>query len=266
MELSGLQKVHIIPVGYEYERIIEPLKNISADKVYLVIGNKDFRGNAKYFYDKNRKEIEKKITRNIETVPCDIWNLTELLNKICTLIFNEKSKNNIVLINVSSGNKLFSVAATIAGMMYGAHLYYAKTKDQSQYQPIKKEKKGPEPFTKGPYVLEKIPHFTITSPKDDLIKALSIVEKKPRIKQYDFIVGLEKLGVLSNIYENETHISRRRKKQITKNIYGTFKRNIMIPLIEKKWIDVDGSGKKMRISISNEGKSTLRVFETIVLG
>ena len=60
MELSGLQKVHIIPVGYEFDRIVEPLQKISADKVFLVIDNKDFSGDAKYFYEKSKGEIEKK--------------------------------------------------------------------------------------------------------------------------------------------------------------------------------------------------------------
>ena len=39
MEFTGRKKVHIVPVGFEIDRIVEPLKQIGADKVYLISGN-----------------------------------------------------------------------------------------------------------------------------------------------------------------------------------------------------------------------------------
>lgn len=264
MELTGLQKVHIIPVGFEFGRIIEPLEKIKADKVFLITDINDFGGHAKYFYEKSKKEIERKITKDIERIPCNIWNLTDLLNKLSTLIFHEKSQKNFVFINVSSGNKLFSIAATIAGMMYGANLYYAKAEKQSQYKTRKDKKGNPLPITFGPYIVEKIPQFTINPPKDDLIKSLAIIEKNQGIKQYNFIIELEKIGVLKNIFEDKM-VTRQRKPQISKNTYGLFRRNILKPLEEDKFILIEGSGKKMRIHITDEGKNTLKVFETIAL-
>ncbi len=41
MELTGQKKVHIVPMGFEIDRIELPLRDIGADRVYLVADEKE---------------------------------------------------------------------------------------------------------------------------------------------------------------------------------------------------------------------------------
>ena len=107
-------RVHIVPIGFEIDRAVQPLIKNRADKVYL-ISHLEGDDAAKKHLD----EIEKQLNANniihfIER--CDIKQINSFFSKIKELI--EKEKDNHIYINVSSGSKLSTMASTIAAMMF----------------------------------------------------------------------------------------------------------------------------------------------------
>ncbi len=267
MQLFGLKKVHIVPVGFELDRVTQPLAEIGADRVYLLVHSED-NPSQRFYLEENLARINETITSDLSVVPCDIWDLTDLMRAMCAIICKEKKQENIVLINASSGNKLASIAGTIAGMMYGARLYYAKTKDSSQYNVKSPSEECQKAFTRGPYSLVEVPEYTIEKPGSELICALHLIMNagQPGIRKYELAVGLGDLGVFDSIYDSDHELStRERRPPLSKNTYGMLKRNIIQPLESSGWIKISGSGKKARILITRRGKNILRVFEEITL-
>jgi len=161
-----MQKVHIIPVGFEVDRILLPLEEINADKVYLLGDKSDKKKDGHHFMKISESAIKEKVTKNVETQDMDFSDLPTMLSQLCKIISDEKEEENIVFINVSSGNTLSSIACTIAGMIYGAKLYYANTKSTDQYQVKITNQLKQKGMTVGPYNLEEIPHYTIYPPSE----------------------------------------------------------------------------------------------------
>jgi len=55
----GKFRIHIAPVGYEIDRIVIPAKNLKADKVYLLIDNKETEDKAKKFIIEIEAQLKK---------------------------------------------------------------------------------------------------------------------------------------------------------------------------------------------------------------
>src|SRR5659263_198582 len=119
MELIGHKKVHIVPMGYEIDRIELPLKRIGADKVYLITAEKETEMGLRYLEELDRR-IKKIINaKDFQVLGCPIWDFQKLMSLICELVRKEKLGGNFVYINVSSGSKLSAIAGTLASLMYG---------------------------------------------------------------------------------------------------------------------------------------------------
>jgi hypothetical protein len=66
MELTGQKKVHIIPMGFEIDRIEIPLRDIGADRVYLITDLKESETGTLYLKELTRRirnlVLEKELT------------------------------------------------------------------------------------------------------------------------------------------------------------------------------------------------------------
>ncbi|NDF30271.1 MAG: hypothetical protein EB150_08785, partial [Nitrososphaeria archaeon] len=111
-------RVHIAPIGYDFNRVTEPLIKGKADKAYFILHNSD-RGQSK-FLDHVKNELKKKLP-SIETKPfyLDIWNLYDCIQKFREIIAKENEEGNHVFINVSTGTKITAIAGMLACMSFG---------------------------------------------------------------------------------------------------------------------------------------------------
>lgn len=132
------QNVHIVPLGFEFDRAIAPFNNRNVDRVILVVdmGNRGRDGD--YEKEKRQEKYTNKVENQlndmgiaVEIEKTDTFNLNELIKKFSSLIKKEKASNNVVSINMSSSGRLVSVAAAIAGMAHDIAVYYVHSKDYS---------------------------------------------------------------------------------------------------------------------------------------
>ena len=132
------QTVHIVPLGFEFDRAITPFKNRNVDRVILVVdtGNRGRDGDSEK--EKRQEKYTKKVENHLKSMgiavdieKADTFNLNELIKKFSSLIKKEKESNNAVSINMSSSGRLVSVAAAIAGMAHDIAVYYVHSKDYS---------------------------------------------------------------------------------------------------------------------------------------
>ena len=101
MKLTGHRKVHNAPIGYEIDRIELAVKQIGADRVYLIKDPDESKQGLLYL-----KELTRRITRlipaeELKTLECPIWDFQKTMSLLCELVRREKSAGNFVYINLS---------------------------------------------------------------------------------------------------------------------------------------------------------------------
>jgi hypothetical protein len=126
---TGLEKiVHIIPLGHEIDRAVIPFKDQTPNRVYLlaVIENPDLDQDMverqRYFV----QQVKSKLNKTIEviTINTNMFELSDVIKTISTIIRKEKEQGNRISVNMSACGRLTSVGAVIAAMAHGVNLYY----------------------------------------------------------------------------------------------------------------------------------------------
>ena len=130
--------VHIVPLGFEVDRVIAPFKNRQVDKVILVTpeymddteeNKKKSEKQAKYLCNVQKKLTEMKII--VENEETKLFDLNETIRTLSSLIRREKEAGNQVSINISSSGRFVSVGAALAGMAHDITVYYVNAKEYS---------------------------------------------------------------------------------------------------------------------------------------
>lgn len=239
-------RVHIAPIGYDFNRVTEPLIKGKADKAYFILHNSD-RGQTK-FLDHIKNELKKKLP-SIETKPfyLDIWNLYDCIQKFREIITKENKEGNHVFINVSTGTKITAIAGMLACMSFGGTPYYVKFvhPSESAIKTIRRE----EVFDK-----EELPIFKISKPKQIHLDILRIIEQnKNKIKKKPLIDELGGKGLIRVKDDKGRDLSIHSKHSQLRPILDS---------MENEWefIEIDASGRRSLISLTEKGLNALRFF------
>ena len=120
--MSSNLRIHVTPVGYEFRRVIDPLIDMQADKVYLITQAED--DHVANIFSKIKEELANKFNHiDVCEVFLDVWDLYACIEKFREIIFQEKG--NHVYFNVSTGTKITAIAGMLSCMMWNAQPYYA---------------------------------------------------------------------------------------------------------------------------------------------
>ena len=191
-------RVHIAPVGYDFNRVSDPLIKGKADRVYFILHESD-RGQSK-FLAHIKTELKKKLP-TIETREhyLDIWNLYKCIQKIREII--SKEKGNSIFINVSTGTKITAIAGMMACMSFGATPYYVKFVHPSE-NAIKTIRRD-EVFDK-----EELPVFEMNKPKQIYLDILALLAtNKNKMKKKYLIEELVKMNLIRTKDEKNKDLS-----------------------------------------------------------
>jgi hypothetical protein len=136
--ISGIKEViHVIPVGIEYDRAIQPFKLVKADRVYLLANTKGSRELTE-MRDEQRTFIEKikeyLVSQSIyvDFIEVNLFDLPDTIKTISKIVLREKRKGNHININMSAAGRLTSVAATLVGMYHNVNVYYVHADEYSK--------------------------------------------------------------------------------------------------------------------------------------
>lgn len=164
--------VHIVPLGFEFERAVAPFENRHVDKVILVVEG----GDSNNLDDKNTLEQEKftqKVSDRLKEMKIDVrviktstFDLNTLIREYSQLIREEKEAGNYVSINISSSGRLASVAAAFAGMAHNINVYYVKATGYSKTEQEREESGVSKCDCKNPEVIV-LENFQLKLPKEE---------------------------------------------------------------------------------------------------
>lgn len=237
-------RVHIAPVGFEIDRVIEPLVRLKADKVWLIIEDDIEKSDAQIYFKKITKCLDELKIESGEK-RCDIRSLFDLLN-IYRIIIEEEAHHQI-FINVSTGNKIEAIAGMMAAMIFND-----ESMDITPYYVVPgnydiKPKKGQQ-FTSGYKDVFQLPNYKIERPKESLIAALKIIAENNCTSKKILIEKFLKNKLI--VIENKEHTEAAKYSQLNKKY--------LEPLAQKGFIEIQGTGKAARIAIIENGVNILK--------
>lgn len=243
MDFSVPDRVHIMPVGYEKDRIFLSALNFKADRVVL-IGHVDDQEEDVARLDELEEQLEDHQIE-VERAVCDIFDLYDALGLIGELIMTFEEDD--VYVNVSTGSKVTAIAGMIACMAIDATPYYAKAKDYSGEFPEELE------------FVEQLPRYPIDAPERQQVEMLYVISEieeqaEATATKGDLIHVGEHLG-MPFITEKDVQ---------DKGQYRALDKEILDPLKEDGHITVNPEGRSKVVSITEEGKNALRAFNYLV--
>jgi len=252
MKSLSMPTIHIAPVGFEVDRIVEPAVSDKADLVYLIMHHNVNDDKATKFAEKITLKLKKKRIKT-KIVYADRFDLFEIIRVIKEIIKDERDSQ--VLLNVASGSKIHAIACMMACMIFDDRTnlkpYYAIPEKYHNFE-------SSEQQTYGVSDVHELPTYRITTPDEMLLKALSTIKKMINDSNNGKITKKELAEVLEN--EKIIVIGGQRAKNSTVPInhkmsrYTTLDKKIIKPLKEIwGYIDEERVGRNRKIFFTPDG-------------
>lgn len=239
------ERVHVMPVGYEYQRVIEPAEEFKADRVVLIEHEEDEEGSKGRDHWNDVLDYFKKSEIDYDTKECDIFDLYSSLGTIAETV--SAHRDDDVYINVATGSKVTAIAGMIASMVLGATGYYVKANTYDEGTP------------KDISEFSNLPQYPIDAPDQQQVAILEFIET------WTSHEGPPTKGETINFSE------QRNLDYIARNVAGKGKyrlldTHIVEPLKQRGWIEESKQGRNKVLSITSDGESALQAFRWMVNG
>ena len=235
-------RVHIAPLGFETDRIVLPLKETKADKLWLLVHDNRTEDKSGMFLGKIERDC-KKLGIKLEISYVDRLNMFKTIKAVKEII--SKEENNYIYVNVASGSKIQAIACMMACMILkeckNIQPFYAEPKTYAAFEG-KQQSFGIKDTIP-------LPTYEIQIPKQKLLDALKIVHEHKNQK-------LTKKEMAEIAEEKELIIINAEKLNHSQARFASLDKNIIEPL-EKEWgfIKIEKIGRNRWIKITEEGKN-----------
>jgi len=235
-------RVHIAPLGFEIDRIVLPLKETKADKLWLLIHEKTAEDKSGPYLEKIKKEC-KKLGVQLKISHVDRLSMFKVIRAVKEIISQEEG--NYIYVNVASGSKIQAIACMMACMIlkecknikpfYAVPEKYAAFEGKQQSSGIK------ETFP--------LPIYEIQTPKPKLLQALKIIHqaKNQKITKKEMAEVAEEQEIITINSEEKNHSQAR---------FASLDKNIIQPLAEEwNFVEIEKIGRNRWIKITEEGQN-----------
>ena len=244
------RRVHIAPVGFEIDRVVEPLIRMEADKVYLFAEGNENAEKLEHFITEIRKRLEKESIK-VEQKGWELKHieLYQTLREYRRII--DEEEGNDIFINVSTGSKIHAIAGMIASMIF--------KKDNLKIMPyyVVPEKYADSPsnnvqYTSGCKEIKTLPEYRIEKPADDIIDVLAKIAEIENTQK-----TVTKKILIEVLEKSNIQLTADRDSKNDAGKYNALQRKYLKPLKDWGYIRLDERSKRPRIEITQEGKNAL---------
>jgi hypothetical protein len=239
-------RVHISPVGFEIDRVVLPAIKLKADRVWLLTHNNPNEDEGSQFIRKIKMKLEEEKIECLEE-SANRKDLFDTLRALRSVILDERGNN--IMINVSTGSKIQSIAAMMACMMFKEFgiikPYYAEP--QNYNLDLYKQ----EQETEGLDKIIPLPDYRIEIPNQTLVKSLELINREK-----SGTVTKKRLMDLA-LRDNLIYVDENKQNRDT-SAYMALDANILKPLQKWNFITIEKSGKRKLVYLSDDGKNALK--------
>ena len=240
--LNISDRVHIVPLGYEYERVTVPAIRMQADRVYLIYHEEDDPEERPSYYEDIHDDLRAAGIDVDDNNICNIFDLYDTLRTVAELI--QANREHEVYVNLASGGKVTAIAGMIACMVTsGAEPIYVGASEYGQDKEV--------PVAKNVTSISRLPTYPIQAPSRDPLNLLQyIVNENPVTKQecIEFAVsaGIDPLAD----HESDD----------TRGLYRLLDSHLLNSLREDGYVETYKKGRNKYIEATEEGQNTLEAF------
>ncbi|SDQ29274.1 HFX_2341 family transcriptional regulator domain-containing protein [Natronobacterium texcoconense] len=266
--MDVVKRVHVVPVGYEFDRILEPIRDQRADLVYLLehepdvkaaTGRTESNPPAEY-HDELRAELES-IVPDVRSRSCDLGDVYDVLGDVTTIASNHAADS--VYVNVSSAGTIAAIGATIACMDVStdAHAYYVEPSTYAHDGTT-------EPASSGVETTEPIPTYPIESPTRDQVAIMEFLREPSAWDGYDDARTSppKKKDLIE--YARDRGLSfmadRRPPENRASEDKGAFRvldTHVLDPLAEDGYVTIESVGRRRVVELTEQGENAYRAFK-----
>ena len=233
-------RVHIAPLGFEIDRIVLPLKQTKADKLWILAHDNRSEDLSAPYLEKIKKEC-KKLDVEVKVAYSDRLSLFKAIKSIKDII--EQEKGNYIYVNVASGSKIQAIACMMACMILkeckNIQPFYAEPEKYAAFEG-KQQSFGLKDTIP-------LPIYEIQTPKEKLLQALKIIQnaKNQKITKKEMAEIAEEQQLIIITSEEENHSQAR---------FASLDKNIIQPLKDEwNFIEIEKIGRNRWIKITQEG-------------
>lgn len=243
--------IHIVPLGFERDRVVEPLRKYPVSRVHLLTVNSPSHGHDLYerqqhYTDLVKNDLEKLIPE-VKIHDVDIFDLLETMSKIAKLVREEGEDENQVYVNISGGGRLTSVAATLASMYHDAETYYVKADRYASNDQEERLQHGLS-ICEDPEI-KSLTNFRFERPTEEECRVLQILEEHGDLKTGDILEQLRDLERYD--FDKDYWDLPRKKKQ---SLLMRLNRGSLDKLEEKEYVEREKRGRHNLIKLTESGK------------
>jgi len=241
--MESIDEVHVAPLGYERDRVAEPVLEYDADVLYLLEDvihdlHTDYHDEMTASLEGEGVDIRFEVT--------DLQDLYEVMGVVTTIAADHAE--DIVRVNVSSGPKLADIGSAIACMATDATPYYVRPTELAH--PL-----DDRPLTCGMVDAEALPSYPIETISQDQVAVLDYLDEHNTgtytVKKKDLIEFAEAADLE---FMTEASPSNDKAK------FALLNANIVDPLTEDGYVEVDDVGRQKQLTLTETGENVLQAF------
>jgi len=236
------ERVHLMPVGYENDRIVLPAKRFQADRVVL-LAYEDETDHPSY-----QETVRDRLAAagiDHETVRCDIFDFYDCIGTVAELA--TRFADHEVYVNLASGSKVTAIGGMIACMATGATPYYVRAEHYAA------ETDGD--VAEGIHSVTELPTYPMESPEPQHVAVMDYADREDGARKRDLIDFGKEQG-LPFIAERE---AANRKSE-----YRLLDSHVLDPLAANGYVALEDVGRSTRVSLTESGVNTLRAFRYLI--
>ncbi|WP_435181683.1 HFX_2341 family transcriptional regulator domain-containing protein [Halorussus sp. AFM4] len=264
------ERVQVVPLGFEYERLRRPIFEWKADKV-VAVAYDDSRAAVPYL-DRLVAELAANERIELERRECDIFDLYDTLGTVAAAIDDHEGDD--VYVNLSGGSKITAIAGMIACMATGATPIYARP----DYGPAA-ERVPSEPLHDAVERVFSLPTYPIESPSATHVAFLRFIDERERevgaegdATETDATAdadaadargryrGASKKELVEFARAERFRFVAESSAETEKGLYRLLDRHVVDPLESKGYVDVAKVGRRKYLSLTEAGRNTLRAY------
>ena len=273
----GEQRVHVVPLGYERDRIVEPLRRTGADLVYLLVDDRhrtaaetgeadfsaDFASAATEPADwsdatEYQREVRAVIAEfaAVRGLPVRISDFYDVMGVVTTVAAHHSAgedDGDRVFVNISTGPRIAAVGAAVACMSVGIRPY--SVEPEEHVHDVESA-----PLTSGMTGVDNLPIYPIDAPSRDQIAVLRYLREKAEknhtadkrtiIKYFEANGGLD---CLQGTDEKSWNAK-----------YNRLDNRVLKEMIEKGYVEIDPVGRSHNVHITQSGRNVYTAFKHVL--
>ncbi len=247
-------RIHIAPVGFEVERVTEPILSERADRAYLLTRSGDDA--ARPFVD----EVVRRLARarppvDVRVERTEIWDVFGALGALRAIFERERREDRHaagvvpIRVNVSTGTKITAIAGTLACMLWRGEAYYAQV-TRAWYSGLTPRVR---PVNDVVGRIDPVSVYELRAPAPELVELLEALERRGgTLRKRELIreLGLDRPAPgdpAGRVPTPQSQHSRLRTR--------------LVPL-ESRWgfVSSDAVGARGRVRLTDQGRLALRLF------